>query len=208
MGGATTLVAALFWISTVQFYIVQYITARAWREPFSLSQNYISDLGNRFCTESVCSPMQLSMNISFVLLGLAIIIGALLFAYVYRANNGLVMGLLCLAISGLGTMFVGLFPADVNGAAHGTGAFASFFIGNVGLVIIGITFTGVAKALRALAIALGLIALIGLPFYQNNIYFGIGVGGLERVIAYPQTIWMITFGTYVALKARGTKASS
>lgn len=192
-------IGAILWISAVQFYVVQLLVAMAWQRPFSYTQNFISDLGNTICTPMSCSPYYGAMNLSFIVLGLTILVGALFFSAVFRQNSGAVVGFLCLAISGLGTVLVGLFPADVNGDAHGTGAFTSFLLGNIALIIIGITLREIQKWLRYFAVYLGLIGLISLPFFMEKIYFGLGVGVIERFVAYPQTIWMITFGAVILL---------
>ena len=41
------------------------------------------------------------------------------------------------------------------------------------------------------------IGLVALSFFLKNVYLGLGIGGMERIVSYPQTIWMIVFGAYV-----------
>jgi hypothetical protein len=48
-------------------------------------------------------------------------------------------------------------------------------------------------------VASGLIALIFLVFYATSHFLGFGEGGIERVVAYPQTVWLIVFGIYVTV---------
>jgi hypothetical membrane protein len=41
------------------------------------------------------------------------------------------------------------------------------------------------------------MSLLALILFIGNIYFGLGVGGMERMIVYPILIWMIGFGSYL-----------
>jgi len=54
---------AIVWIAAIQFFIAQIVVQSAWTTPFSLTANYISDLGNTTCapypagsTMYVCCP--------------------------------------------------------------------------------------------------------------------------------------------------------
>ncbi len=78
-------VGAFCWLSSAQFFIAQAWVALAWTTPFSLLQNFISDLGSTACGLSnsgthlyVCSPRHALMNLSFVVLGLTIFVGGVL----------------------------------------------------------------------------------------------------------------------------------
>jgi hypothetical membrane protein len=41
------------------------------------------------------------------------------------------------------------------------------------------------------------MALTALLLFAAHKYFGIGAGTMERLAAYPETIWLITFGLYI-----------
>ena len=43
----------------------------------------------------------------------------------------------------------------------------------------------------------GSVALIFLAFYASSHFVGLGEGAIERVVAYPQTVWLIVLGIYV-----------
>jgi hypothetical protein len=45
----TIRLGAIVWMLAIQFFIVQIIVQSAWATPFSLTTNYISDLGNTAC---------------------------------------------------------------------------------------------------------------------------------------------------------------
>jgi hypothetical protein len=78
---------AAVWTLAVQFFVAQAVVQSAWTAPYSLAENYISDLGNTSCgpyaysaevSRYVCSPWHAWMNASFVALGLTIVVGAAL----------------------------------------------------------------------------------------------------------------------------------
>lgn len=48
-----------------------------------------------------------------------------------------------------------------------------------------------------IVILLGSTSLLALILFIGNIYFGLGVGGMERMIVYPILIWMIGFGGFL-----------
>ena len=76
---------SIVWILAIQFFVAQIVVQSAWVTPFSLMQNFISDLGNTICgpypagsSNYVCSPWHVWMNLSFVALGLIILFGGAL----------------------------------------------------------------------------------------------------------------------------------
>jgi hypothetical membrane protein len=85
-GDAATRLGALAWASSVQFFVMQAVVQSAWTTPYSLKENYISDLGNTSCGPSevgtnflyVCSPWHAAMNASFVVFGVGILVGCAL----------------------------------------------------------------------------------------------------------------------------------
>lgn len=177
--------------------MVQYIAANAWRTPFSWSENPISDLGNTSCAEYsnrfVCSPQHDLMNFSFVLIGLTMIFGSVLIAQQYPKNQRL--GFYLLVLAGFGTILVGMFPENTISGLHTLGAALPLLLGNIALIILGVALK-LPKALRLYTLASGVVALIALVLYLSHHYLGLGQGGMERLVAYPQTIWMIVFGIY------------
>ena len=193
--------APILWILSVQYFVVQIIVANSWTTPFSVQNNPISDLGNTVCGEYsgryVCSPMHDLMNISFVVLGLTMIWGSLLFARQYMKEPWVKFGLYLLALSGLGTILVGLYPENTIASLHVIGATLPFLLGNIALIILGLKLD-IPKALRVYTIASGSLALFALALFLSGSYLGLGHGGMERLVAYPQTIWMIVYGIYLS----------
>jgi len=188
------------YVASVQFFIVQALVARRFLSGYSLANNAISDLGNTSCGpwngEYVCSPAHVWMNLSFAVLGLTMMLGSALTYPAFNASRGTALGFGLFGVGGLGTLVVGAFPEDVLAWLHGLGAALPFLVGNVGLVLLGCSLHVPAK-LRLYTMVSGGLALIALVLYLSNTTLGLGDGGMERVVAYPQTVWQIVLGTYL-----------
>src|ERR1700675_5042694 len=82
-----TSIGACMWVLTLQYFVAEAVSISGWQGSYSLSRNYISDLGAVGCgvvatglieKEWVCSPLHTLMNASFLLQGLLITCGTLL----------------------------------------------------------------------------------------------------------------------------------
>src|SRR5437867_1143373 len=63
------------------YFAAQVLVAWVFRPEYSFVSNVISDLGNTACPppdSNICSPRHFVMNVSIVLLGLAMIVGSVL----------------------------------------------------------------------------------------------------------------------------------
>jgi hypothetical membrane protein len=65
------------------------------------------------------------------------------------------------------------------------------------MIILGLVLD-LPKNLRLYSVISGAIALGALLLFIINTYLGLGVGGMERIAAYPQTVWLIIFGLYMS----------
>ena len=189
----------LLYCSAIQYFLVQILVGIRFFPHYSLTRNTISDLGNSSCgifnNRQICSPLHTLMNISFLTLGITMITGSLLLCQSFRKSRNAMVGFTLFALGGVGTALVGIFPENTVSALHGIGAALPFLIGNVGVVILGFSLE-VPKILRIYTVLTGSIALAALGVYASGHYIGLGEGGLERVVAYPQTIWIIILGIY------------
>ena len=194
-------VGPVFWILSIQYYLVQLVVALAWSPPYGLSSNTISDLGNTTCgtysMRLVCSPLHGLMNTSFIILGLAMVIGAELIYQEFKDSLGSLVGFAAMAAAGIGTLLVGIFPENSVSSLHFLGALLALLVGNLGLVVLGISLD-IPRSLRVYTIASGSGSLVALELFANHTYLGLGLGGMERLAAYPQTMWLIVFGLYIS----------
>jgi hypothetical membrane protein len=199
----TIWLGAVVWILAIQFFIAQLIVQAAWTTSFSLTTNYISDLGNTTCgpypvdsSMYVCSPRHAWMNASFILLGVIILVGAALIQRAFPSGRTRTAGLVLLALAGPGPILVGLFPENVNIIPHTIGAAAHFVSGNLGIVVLGIAIAVACgqTPLALYSIISGIVGLLATALFVSGHYLGLGIGGMERIAAYPLPLWLIVVG--------------
>lgn len=195
------LVGPALWMLSIQYFIIQVIVAMDFLGTYSWRFNTISDLGNTVCgpygRRIVCSPLHDTMNASFILLGVTMFAGAGLIYQEFRESLATAIGFSFMALAGLGTILIGLFPENTISALHILGAALPFLIGNLGMVILSFSLK-LPRWLRFYTFISGVISLIALLLLLTNHYLGLGVGGMERLTAYPQTVWLIIFGLYIS----------
>lgn len=197
-----SLLGSIFWILNIQYFITQFVVGLAWQKPYSVLRNTISDLGNTTCGPYrggfVCSPSHSWMNASFVALGLSMSVGSIL---VYRQSvksAASTIGFGFMGVAGLGTALVGIFPENTISTLHILGAALPFLIGNLALVVLGFTLRlpQILRYYTSISGLVALVALVALLLFLTHTYLRLGIGGMERLTAYPQTVWLIIFGIY------------
>ena len=207
---------AFIWILAIQFFIAQAVVQSAWTTPFSLTTNFISDLGNTTCAPSppestsyVCSPGYAVMNASFIFLGIIKILGAILIRAAFPTGPLRDTGLSLIALSGLGVILVGLFPQDVNIDWHRAGAGIDLVCGNLGIAVLGVAMwrSGRRAGFAAYSILSGVAGLVALWLFVAEHNLGLGTGGMERVTAYSNTVWLILAGV-ILLQGGSTTTST
>lgn len=195
------LVGPFIWTLSIQYYIIQFVVAQAWKNPYSLTHNTISDLGNSACGlysgAFVCSPLHILMNASFITLGITMALGSMLIYQEFKESDYTFVGFSLMALAGIGTILVGLFPENTVSILHIIGAALPFLLGNLCLILLGFALN-MPRVLKIYTLCSGFVALIALFFFITHHYLGLGIGGMERLTAYPQTIWLIVFGIYIS----------
>lgn len=194
----------LAWIvGAAQFFVIHGIVESAWAKPYSWARNNISDLGNVHCAMQaepepryVCSPAHEMMNASFVVLGILLVVGAVLGHTWSRGITGTVSRLL-IASAGAGFVLVGLAPADVDENQHFIGALLVMGVGNLGLLVAGFALARwIRGPLRRLTSPLGITAIAAFALFLSHHYLGLGMGGMERVAAFPLLVWTLLIATH------------
>ncbi|MGK3941418.1 DUF998 domain-containing protein [Streptomyces caeruleatus] len=209
------LVGAFLLFSSFQWFLVQAAVAAGWRTPYSLSRNFISDLGAVHCARFpsgtgpyVCSPAHSVMNVSIVLWGVTWAVGALL-----TAERGRLTGNVLLAVGGLGTVLVGVWPEDTNLTIHAMGALIHTVIGGAGMAVIGFRRLrrgdiagGVLSILVFVTAVVGITAT-GLAAGSGSLLH-VGLGVWERIGIWPQAAWLTVAGVGTAWAAVTRKGSA
>ena len=190
---------ALFLIAATQFALC-IIIAEATYPGYSVSANYISDLG--------VGPSAIIFNASVFTLGLLILAATIL----QRHNPNQKILNIMLLLMAIGAMGVGVFTKDFT-LAHGTVSSAAFFFAGLSAII---SFKILPKPLSLISIVLGAMTLTALALfsagivasgsmtsteaYDSTFYLGLGPGGMERMIVYPAIMWLAAFGAHLITK--------
>ncbi|MCL4400419.1 DUF998 domain-containing protein [Candidatus Parvarchaeota archaeon] len=159
------------------YFIIAMFVSEALYAGYSISNNYISDLG-------VGSSAWL-FNSSIILLGLMIAIGSY---FLYKGMHSRIFTALVL-IAGVSAIGVGAFNENF-GVVHVLFSAAVFIFGSVAAIYYGAVWK---TAARYPSIILGAVSLAATILLETNIYFGLGPGGMERLIVYPTLLWAVLF---------------
>jgi hypothetical membrane protein len=161
---------------------------------YSVSQNYISDLG----VDVLASALLFNVTL--------FIFGACVVFVFYKMRQQGMDNLLCLLLilAGVGAILVSIFNEHTIGAIHYTGAVMAFCLTAVAAIRSNMTiFKGtklgkvcVALGIVGLAAAIGKVALVNV-----NDYLGIGKGGMERMMYYPAILFALIIAVYLLLSA-------
>ncbi|MEM3789401.1 MAG: DUF998 domain-containing protein [Candidatus Bathyarchaeia archaeon] len=173
---------ALIFVGTTQF-ILCLLIAECIYAGYSVSGDYISDLGKLGLTSA------LIFNPSVFVLGLTVVAGA----YFLRQTITNKLFLCLLILCGVGAMGVGIFPEDF-GPVHLAVSLMAFLFGALSAIA---SYKFQKAPLSYFAVVLGAISLVALILFGLKIDLGLGIGGMERMIAYPILLWAIGFGGYL-----------
>jgi hypothetical membrane protein len=180
------------------------ITAEAvYPGDYATDQNTISDLG--VVTESADHRAATIFNGAMVASGITTLSAA---AVLHRSLRTLLVTF-PLALHGIGLLGVGFFPSTRE-TLHFTSAVVTFVSGGAA----GILATRVQRgAFRVASFLFGLVALSNLALLaldqlgrSTAPFRTLGVGGVERWVAYPISLWLVAFGAY--LTARRPRADA
>lgn len=183
------LAGLLLLLGSAQFLLAM-LVAEGSLPSYSVSTNAISDLG--------VGPTAALFNSSIILLGLLTLAGA----YFYHRTHGVMWITVPFLLAGIGPIGVGLFTENVL-ALHAIFAFTSFLFGGLLPILIS---KRLPSPLRYVSILLGALGLVALVLFVTGNYLGIGFGGMERFIVYPDLFWEIAFGAYLMAASEATSA--
>jgi hypothetical membrane protein len=188
------------------YFLIQLIVAWVFIPSYSLVSNSISDLGVTTCgsygSPAICSPRWWLMDyVGFLVLGLVMVVGSALLYHEFtervpRERRAAMFGFGLIALGGLGSILVGFFPENENRTMHVIGAFLAIAIGNVAILVLGAVLT-LPESMRRSMLMFSSLALAAVLCFASHRSFGIGRGTMERIAAYPVSIWLITFGLYI-----------
>jgi hypothetical membrane protein len=190
-------VAGILFIAAATQFVLGLTISEALYPDYSISDNYISDLG--------VGSSSIIFNSSVFLLGLLLIIGIF---YLRHISNFRIVNILLLLMA-LGAMGVGVFTEEYR-VAHGAVAFIAFLCAGLSALA---SYKALQKPFSIISIILGAISLGALFLYSagfitsgsltsnivydSNFYLGLGPGGMERMIIYPTLMWITGLGGHL-----------
>ena len=193
------LAGILFFVAVTQF-ILGLTIAEALYRGYSVSNNYVSDLG--------VGPSAVVFNSSVFILGLLIALGAF---FLGKDSRFKTIRLLLFLMS-MGAMGVGIVTKNFT-LGHGAVSSMAFFFGGLSAVTSSrilkkpLSLSGIilgAMTVGALALfSIGMVAsgsISSTVAYDSIFYLGLGPGGMERMIIYPSLMWLALFGGQLTMQ--------
>lgn len=190
-------VAGIFFFVAATQFVLGLTVAEALHPGFSMSANYISDLG--------IGSSSIIFNSSVFLLGLLILVGT----YFLRHLSNFQAVSILLLLMAIGAIGVGVFTKDFR-SAHGVMASMTFFFSGLSAMS---SFKVLKKPLSLMSLILGVMTLGALALfslgmitsgsltsdiaYDSNFYIGLGPGGMEHMIVYPVLMWLAGFSWHL-----------
>ncbi len=179
-------------MGSIQYIVVQLICEAVYPN-YSISANFISDLG------VWGQPTAAAFNASIVLLGATVFASA----FLMRKQLGLGWKFWLFAVASAGYMLIGLFPEDGYGIEalsifHASGAIMGFVVGGAA-ALSAATFT--RRPFKQLSAVLGALTLVAAVLFIAEADLGLGIGGIERVMTYPLLLWYVALGGYLLRRA-------
>ena len=225
LAGRRELIGGWAAITLIHYFVVEATAMAVWQgnPGYDRRAHVISDLGAAHCGPfngyEVCSPLNWLMNASFVLQGVAMVLGAVLLssavlsvaaepgARVIRPSMAspaaafpwiAAWGVRALIfVAGIGQAMVGLIPEDTDLALHLTGAGLYFIAGPLSLVILGLVWRGHTQ-MSWIVLLFGVVSL-GATIYVLVVQLRVEEpGAIERTMAYPIILGLSLVGLVVA----------
>lgn len=195
---------AIFWLLTVEFFIAQAIAQAAF-PGYSLIHMDISLLGVSACSGvdpnalgPVCSPLSLVFNAGMAINGALVVLGVWFTRTLWPQGPMTTAALWILAVGGGdGSILVGLFPLDVSLPMHMIGAILALFVAGFGMLAMAFALWRNHRGFAIYTLATGAITLVAFVLYALEFYLGLGRGVMERIAAWPHTIWYVVAGTLI-----------
>jgi len=192
----TSLGGLLVFLGCAQF-LLMLVVASSLYPGYSISGNYISDLGAT-CRAGACvvfQPSSAIFNSSSVILGLLLALGSMLI----RRGGGDGLFTALLLFSGLGAVGVGVFP-ESYGALHSISAMIAFLFGGAASIA---SYRILEGFPRIVGPVMGIMAIASLAMFISGNHLGLGPGGIERVLAYLELLFGVMAGGYLMGTGKG-----
>jgi len=192
---------SLIFVGAVQAFLVGVISEAVYAG-YSVGQQYMSELGDW----SKAGNSAAIWDVSVILLGLFVISG------VYFLQRGFKNRLFTslLVIYGVGCACVGVVAMNISLPVHTLLAMVAMVSAAIAAIM---SYRFMKSPLSYASVILGAVALLAIVLLMlgqgnSDFYLGLGKGGMERLIIYPVSLWLLGFGAYLVGDSSNTAATS
>lgn len=95
---------------------------------------------------------------------------------------------------GIGAIGVGIFPYLVSYPLHSYFAFLAFIFGGITALLFA---AHKGTPFRIFSPIIGILVLVSIFLYARGMLYGLGPGGMERMIVYPTLFWALGLSGYL-----------
>jgi len=176
----------LVFVGGVQF-VLAVIISEATYSGYSVGKQVMSDLGNW----SLDGNYAAIFNVSIILLG---ILGIVSTYFIQRAFKNRTFTILVALIS-ISAVGVGVVAENVFLPVHDIFALVLWVSAALAAFM---SYKFEKSPLSYVSVVLGAVIVVAVFFFSlTDVHFGLGLGGLQRMINYPILLWLIGFGAYL-----------
>jgi hypothetical membrane protein len=203
------LAGTLILLAGIQFVLGAHI-AESTYPGYSVNQNYLSDLGAtvRYTESGVTTIIQQPASLIFTVIVFTVGAFATISAYLISLNVKSKRLVIFMGLFGIAMIGIAVF-SEVFTLIHGVFSLIAFFSFSLAAIF---SFKFQKRPINYISVILGISALIaifllellsldqilpelglsasGFPSFNTPI----GIGGMERMIAYPMMLWLVMFG--------------
>lgn len=185
-------------IGSVQFLLAVNLAEALFPE-YNIGKNTLSHLGGAL---PLVEPSATIFNLSVIILGIL----SLIAVYLILKSGGCRLFSSCLAISAIGALGVGIFPT-YTGDPHLFFSVLTFLFGSLAVIFsyrlgLNIPMIIVSMILGILSIITLLSLIILGTGTSNPLIAYLGIGGVERFIAYPSLFYITALGGYLTSRGK------
>ena len=149
------------------------------------------------------------MNVGFVYFGCTLALGALLLGLRRPPGRLLTASMIVWAISGLGSIGVGLVPVNENGSLHSLVALPVFLAQPTALLLLGFGLMRLHPTFARATVAVSAASAIGVTgfFVLATSDTSTQLGATERLALWPGYVWVSVVAVSAVVQLRGRPIS-
>lgn len=177
---------SLLLIGSTQF-ILGIILSEALYPGYNTSTQTISSLG--------VGPSAIIFNSSIFLMGVLGLIGIYFFQQINKFNLFSIL----LGLAYVGAIGVGIFTeAPTTFDLHVIFSFMAYIFGGIAAIT---SYKQQKQPMSYFSVIIGVFSLVSIIILASGNNLGLGLGGIERMVAYPLLLWLVSFGSQLLSKS-------